>query len=587
MTRIPSARRTPWGRIALVWLVFVVLMLAIHATRIAAGAFPDPDDTLRLVQVRDLLAGQGWFDLHQYRIDPGASPIMHWSRLVDVPLAALIGLLRPLLGQAHAELVATVAIPLLTLGAVLAGVGTIAARLFGREVAVLACLVAGMSPPLLAQLQPLRIDHHGWQVVAVMAALAALLSRKPWKGGALAGLALAAGLSISLEILPLAAAFGGVLLLRWLRDPDQRGWLASYLASLALSLAAIFALTRGFGDLKQYCDVASPAYMAFFAIAALGPLAAAIRPRMPLVAVLGIIGIAGLAGAGVFLTLAPQCLAGPFGNLDPLVREYWYNNVLEGRPFWLQPFEQVIPAVLQGLIALGAAFVLWRSAGRAERSLRFDYLLLLGASLLCGLLTWRSMDFVCAIAAPPLGWLAWRLLLRFRSAGTTAARVGAALAAIVVLLPATPMTVARMIMPAAVMPAAAVSLRDSGCDLHNQAALLDRFPETTFFAPLDVSATILERSHHSVVATSHHRAQMAMRDVILAFTSPEVQARAVIAKHGAGYVALCTDLGEAQLYSVKAPHGLMAELRKGKAPQWLEPVPLEGETTFRLWKVTQ
>ena len=157
--------------------------------------------------------------------------------------------------------------------------------------------------------------------------------------------------------------------------------------------------------------------------------------------------------------------------------------------------------------------------------------------------------------------------------------------AIVVLLPATPMTVARMIMPAAALPAAGVSLRDSGCDLHNQAALLDRFPETTFFAPLDVSATILERSHHSVVATSHHRAQQAMRDVILAFASPEAQARAVIARHHASYVALCTDLGEAQLYSVKAPRGLMAELRRGKAPHWLEPVPIAGETTFRLWKV--
>ena len=30
----------------------------------------DPDSTMRLVQVRDLLAGQGWFDLVQHRLAP-------------------------------------------------------------------------------------------------------------------------------------------------------------------------------------------------------------------------------------------------------------------------------------------------------------------------------------------------------------------------------------------------------------------------------------------------------------------------------------------------------------------------------------
>ena len=45
------------------------------------------DDAMRLVEVRDLLAGQGWFDLTQYRLSPPGGVAMHWSRLVDVPLA--------------------------------------------------------------------------------------------------------------------------------------------------------------------------------------------------------------------------------------------------------------------------------------------------------------------------------------------------------------------------------------------------------------------------------------------------------------------------------------------------------------------
>ena len=45
---------------------------------------------MRLVQVRDLLAGQGWFDLTQYRLNPPDGVAMHWSRLIDLPIAVLI-----------------------------------------------------------------------------------------------------------------------------------------------------------------------------------------------------------------------------------------------------------------------------------------------------------------------------------------------------------------------------------------------------------------------------------------------------------------------------------------------------------------
>ena len=56
------------------------------------------DDAMRLVEVRDLIAGQGWFDLTQYRLDPPGLP-MHWSRVIDAPLAAIILMLRPLVGH--------------------------------------------------------------------------------------------------------------------------------------------------------------------------------------------------------------------------------------------------------------------------------------------------------------------------------------------------------------------------------------------------------------------------------------------------------------------------------------------------------
>src|ERR1700722_18796945 len=54
------------------------------------GVFLDPDDAMRLSEVRSFLQGQSWFDLTAYRLDPAHPVVMHWSRLVDAPIAFLI-----------------------------------------------------------------------------------------------------------------------------------------------------------------------------------------------------------------------------------------------------------------------------------------------------------------------------------------------------------------------------------------------------------------------------------------------------------------------------------------------------------------
>src|SRR3954451_12996726 len=75
---------------------------------------PDNDDAMRLVEVRDLLAGQGWFDTIQHRYLPPAGASMHWSRFIDAPIAALVAAFTPILGRTLAEgLVAATWPPLL------------------------------------------------------------------------------------------------------------------------------------------------------------------------------------------------------------------------------------------------------------------------------------------------------------------------------------------------------------------------------------------------------------------------------------------------------------------------------------------
>ncbi|MCA1969044.1 MAG: hypothetical protein LDL42_07920, partial [Rhizobium sp.] len=71
-------------------VVTVVVLLLINLPGATDYVGVDNDDAMRLVQVRDLLGGQSWFDLTQYRLGLDGGTLMHWSRLVDLPIAALI-----------------------------------------------------------------------------------------------------------------------------------------------------------------------------------------------------------------------------------------------------------------------------------------------------------------------------------------------------------------------------------------------------------------------------------------------------------------------------------------------------------------
>jgi len=580
----------PTRRIMLMWAALSLIFLAVGMERLVQGQFPDPDDALRLVQIRDLLAGQNWWDMHQYRIDPAADgsggTLMHWSRLVDIPVALIILVLTPLFGASAAETTALIVVPLLTLGAILFVIGRLAWRLFDRDVAGFSCLCVGLLAPLVFQLQPMRIDHHGWQIFTVALALWACSFRSPWKGGAAAGFAMAVGASISIEILPMVAAFGGILALRWFRDKAQRWWLVGYMQALALGLVAAFFAARGVNDLAQHCDVISPAHLGFFVITAVATGLIAAGPAIPRPALFLAFGAAGIAGLAFFGLSSPGCLMTPFAQLDPLVRDFWYINVLEGRPVWEQNLPYALPTLVQLAVALAACLALYMRSHDWLRVWWCEYAILLAASILLSIFVWRSAAFAAVIAAIPLGWVTTRLLMRLRAARDLKLKMFAAGAIVFVLLPSTPVVLVEMSMPKS-GNVQTVLVEESSCQIRDQAAKLNTLPAGTIFAPLDIGPALLVKSHHAVVATGHHRAEASMRDIIYAFTSPDAEARKVFAAHGADYLVMCTDLAEPRLFSAANPDGLTAQLVSGNTPDWLVPAAINGPAEFRVWRVVK
>lgn len=586
MDRRLRSDEKPNRAIVLAWLAVCALGTLVAWPGLAQGRFPSPDDSLRLVQVRDLLAGQAWYDLHQYRITPPDGVLMHWSRLVDAPLFAMIRLLEQFVGQAMAEQITIFVIPLLIFGLICLAIGRLAWRLFDVETAVFACLALGLWPLALRQVQPMRIDHHSYQMLSIAIAAWAISWRSAMRGGAAAGVALGIGAMVSLETLPMVAGFGLILLLRWLSDRQLRWWLVGYMQGLAMTLVIVFVATRGLPDLTEHCDVISPAHIGFFAITALATGAIATLPNLPRAVLLGLFALAGSGGLAFFAMSAPQCLGSPMGNLDPLVRQYWYENVLESQPVWRHSLDEAIPALVQAFIALAAALVIFARQRGWSRQWWSEYCLLLLIAIVAAVITYRSFAFVGVLGAIPMGWLACRLLNRFRAVESPWKKIGTAALFYLVLLPNTPFLLIQKFGASEMTKPHLSSTNQSSCDVYSGIPLLNRLPPSRLFAPFDIGPAVLRLTHHSVMATSHHRAQQAMRDVILGFTLPPDQSRAIIDLYEADYVVVCMDLFEpANFIGIGGQDSLMARLEAGDPPDWLEPVAIGGPEALRVWKV--
>jgi hypothetical protein len=584
------------GRVLMVWLVLVFLLISTNLTSIREFQFGDPDDALRLVQVRDLLAGQNWFDLHQYRSAAPEGVLMHWSRLVDIPIAGVMLLLRPLLGVAGAEVAALVGVPLLTLLALLILIGRFASRFFDAEVVGIACLISSIATPVLFQFLPMRIDHHAWQIVLAMAAACFLTERNAWRGGLGVGISLAALMAVSIEGLPLAAVFLGICGLRGLRAPETRfSWLTAAAGGLAGVSALLFLGTRGLVDLANHCDTVSPVHLAAFATGAAGVIAlrtwnviAGPRPLWIQIVALGAIGTA--AGA-ILLIGAPQCGTGAFAELDPLVRKYWYNAIIEGQPVWRFPPGAMATMVIIPLFGLYATFVHARRASDAwTRTFWLDYLLLLGGAYAIGVLVARASGTACALSAVPIAALVRDWIVALRPVSLPKRLIG--FVGIAFLLQPTLPFFGYELARAAAKPKAAPTadgmlalMGKSDCDFKRAGQLLDRLPATDILAPIDMGPNLLVWSHHRVVATGHHRGSKGIHDLLVAFLSAPEKAEAAVRAHRATLIVVCPDLKELGIYRKAGPDGLMSRLLDNKPPAWLVPADLMPGTGVRAWRV--
>ena len=573
-------------------VLFLAATVAIALPAINGGVFNNmsTDDAMRLVQVRDLIGGQGWFDLFQHRLDPpGAS--MHWSRVVDVPLAALILLLGPLIGTHGAETVTLFLWPLLLFAAALVLVAAIAQQMSSgvTNSRITAVVLAVLSAPALIHFRPGAIDHHNAQI-GLLLALVLLTSQIEQSAvkAALGGLVASLSLAIGIEMLPAIAAISlavfGLFIWRGASVSRQIGAFGTALAASSLLLASA---------LLPLPSLALPVCDAFggpvLLLVAGGGISLMImvgidRQHSTLRLRLATGAASAIALVSAFLSLFAGCIASPYAQLDPLVTSLWVDKVAESMS--LATMLQLAPQKVLGFYGFPLVTMGFASAALIQSNPpgRFRWILgIMTLAALIGLSVWEMRGAAAAsMVAAPIFAASLAILWPTLSAGRNL---------VLLALAASPASFAILGLSAKPLidlifkPQMTIAEPDaSTCQPVSDVASMAQLPKGRVMAPIDLGPAILVDTDHAVFAAPYHRnndGNVAMLKLMLA-TVPT--ARQILSDRRVDYVVTCSAAPEQDFVKL-APDGLAARLGRGETPDFLEPLDLDPAHKISVWRV--
>jgi hypothetical protein len=585
------------------WAATCVALLWMKWGGIHWFSLGDTDDNMRFDQVRDWLAGQGWYDLRQYRLNPPQGFSIHWSRLVDLPIAAILLVCRPLFGEYAADRIAVAAAPMLPMLPAFLAMAVTVRRLVGAAAYPMALAITVCAAGTLAMWTPLRIDHHGWQLAFLMITVAALGDSDPVRSGIVVALSSALSLVIGLELLPYAVFAGAAIALHWAWDRGEARRMFAYGLAMAAATALgflVFASNDNWTTAR--CDALTPVWLSVVVLGAL-LLAGLSRLRIdhPWVRLALVLG-AGAITVAVYALWFPQCFGHRLEGVSPEVDALWLSHVREARPIYTQPLDYVLGTLaLPAIGAIGAALAFWRVRGTRAAA---DWLPALLFTLFAGLLTlWqvRTGPSAQMLAVPGATWLAIFAVTRLGDHRLMLVRVlgpvlafllcsGLAIGYLAQYLPNKAQKKAAATNIAGGKPAKkkpdATDLANRRCPTIPAMAPLDTLPAATFLTHVDLGPRLITLTHHSAIAGPYHRNGDAILDTLHAFRGTPDAAHAIVLRHHVGYVLVCPNLSEATIYKAEAPAGFYAKLMGGYTPAWLMRMPLPAKSPFMLWKVT-
>lgn len=601
---ITKDEREPlWSRYGLSLLFYAVVTISALALLNLPGANDyvgtDNDDVMRLVVVRDLLAGQGWFDNVQHRLGLGGGTSMHWSRLIDLPIAALITSFRQFLPETAAEAAALVVWPLSLTIPLLAMMGLAGRRIGGPQVMQIAFAMTAILVVTSNRFLPGAIDHHNVQfvLVATMAAMLVDADYKPWSF-ALAGTAAALAIAIGAETTPIVAVVCLLVAVLWAWHGREFAAAArAFALAIAIGVTVFFFATvppSRYGEVT--CDSLSVGY---YGITAAGG-AVLFLSALLISGARRELRFAVLAGDGAIvamtaLVLAPQCLRNPLADLDPLLVKLWLSNVIEAQSVLSELRSE--PGTFGGFYAVGffALIVcLSRIMMRDRVELHVILLTLVAAAWGIALIQVRGAVFANLLAILPLALLISELRrhahadpenmsVGFFFLGSGLMAVPSVWAFVGVLATEGTDGVADRLRSGGSKQTEIAAAAD--CESRRAIAPMVNLPATTVVAPSDSGSDILRFTAHRVISAPYHRNQGGMlTELHIGLATPN-EAVAFLRGAKVGMIAYCPGNAQTKRLAAMKPDGLYAALGRGEIPPYLVALPHAEGSGFQLYRV--
>ena len=577
-----------WVRITfIIWLGYCLWSIFASWDQIRWFGLGDTDDNMRIMQVRALLHGQGWYDLRDYHMNPPFGANIHWSRLVDLPLAGLILGLRPFLGGAGAERWAVAIAPMLPYLLLLYSLALTARRLLGPTaylLAFLALIFAGSNNGMFA---PERIDHHGWQLALLALSISSIADPKRVRGGIFLALSTALSLAIGLEMIIYLAIAGVAMVLFWVLDAGERGRLRAYAVTLAGSTALCFLVFASNDNWNAVCDALSPVWLSDALVgSALCLVLALISPadwKRRFVLAL----CAGVIIAAFHALTWPHCLQRLEG-VSPEVDRLWLSHVKEARPFYMHGWRiATLIMTLPVTGAIGWALLVWWRWGDPDLRRRVIGAAVISISALL-LLFWQTRTGPAAQMMAVIGCAAiiWIIIPRSWNSELSTVRIFVTSLAVVVGCGAVvPVIVGAIPEDKPTKRDLAIGRANRLCGTMWGLHAVALQPKGTIMTFVDLGPRLITLTHHDAIAGPYHRNGQQIADVMNFWRGSADQAHQLAAKYHANYVLSCPDSSTTTIFEAETPKGFYVQLTRGKIPAWLVPVQLPKESPYRMWRV--
>ncbi len=608
--------RPPFSGLAvIVWAYFAGCFLVDPDSPILRGALTDSDDYMRLAHVLDWIKGQGWFDLAQHRLNPPDGAFIHFARVAEVPLAAMILALHAAGMDWIAASTITAAVwPLMLFAGFLAVLRGLARSFVSQEWTGAAAFVALFCPQLMFQFSPGRVDHHGLAALIVamafMGVARLMIAPESTKAAAGAGFCLALGLTVALETLPwalLLSAWVGVWMMAKGRVAARSGVVfgASFYGFGAVFLASFRPPSGWFEADPLAYSIIYVVLAGSVAVCCAGVAVASRFGSGRLRYGVGC-GLAAVLGA-VFLARFPDLVVGPYGAMDKDLTALYFHFIHEAKPF-LRLGPSPLLAVLHMLLPLLglAAAVGFAVRQRADgRWLWWPVAVLnLAALALAAFYQGRYMYYACLFSIVPLTALLWRGWGWIPSVFPGRERVWARVGLVLLVGP----------LPALLFPALLdgtlgykglvlfpVQSRSASCDpsvldSYLNGSALAEGPPRLIMNMMNDGAYLLYKTRHAVVAAPYNNAAGNLDSMRFFSTHDSAEAAQIARRHRVDLVLVCRSVPEVyRLFGrmeageggadAADDDGLIRRLADGEGAAWLRRVDLPQPGNYLLYEV--